>query len=337
MKKLFTLILALGLISTATQAQIIRLTAIADAPLGPSIVPVGSLSAFTTIQGSASADKTFTFSASSLTASVVFTAGSGMEISANGSTWAGTATYTQSGGVASGTVHNRIAAATTVGNYSGNVVGSSTGATSVNVPYSATVSAGTGKDSIRVQFDTTSVDQSGWTIMKGDPTTRVITATGGNNSTIVVSSVGTAVANWNGVFNSPPCTTPNNGTTVGTVWNYAPNVMKECWFVYGNSYNSGNPQIKVSGLKTGSTYNLQITASVNTSINFASQGDYRVLGSTLATVQQLDARPSAQENKTASIPFLNITPDGTGAIYIYFNPSAGNSIGALSAFILKEN
>lgn len=140
MKGLLTFLLALLGLSSFSQRNY-DFSKIAAPPSGPTIIPSGSLTAFNTVQGTPSGDQMFTFTATNLTGSVTFTAGSGMEVSTNGSTWASTAVYSQSGGNASGTVHNRIAAATTVGNYNSNQVGTSAGATPVNVPYTATVTA----------------------------------------------------------------------------------------------------------------------------------------------------------------------------------------------------
>lgn len=106
----------------------------------PVINETGSLTAFTTTVGTASTAQTFTFTASNLLSNVTWTAGTGMEVSSNGTTYASTAVFTQSGGSASGTVSVRIAAATSVGSYSGNITGTATSATTSNVAFTATVS-----------------------------------------------------------------------------------------------------------------------------------------------------------------------------------------------------
>jgi hypothetical protein len=114
---------------------------------GVPAVPVATISgaatatAFTTTYGSASSAQSFSVSGSSLTANLVATAPTGFEVSSDGTTYGSTATFTQSGGSASGTLRVRFKADAAVsGSYnSQNIVLSSTGATSVNI---ATASSG---------------------------------------------------------------------------------------------------------------------------------------------------------------------------------------------------
>lgn len=112
----------------------------------PTITGAATASAFTTTYGTASAPQTFSISGSGLTADLVATAPTGFEVSSDGSTYGGTATFTQSGGSASGSLRIRLAATAAVaGTYnSQNIVLSSTSATSVNIVTAAsgnTVSA----------------------------------------------------------------------------------------------------------------------------------------------------------------------------------------------------
>lgn len=306
---------------------------------------VSTVPALTTGSGTSSLLDSFSITGGNLTANATITFPSGFEGSLDKSSFGTTKTITQSGGTLVSQpvwVYARIASTTGVGTYSDTIKSSSTGAVTANVLISGTVNASSTKDSIRVQFDTTSVNQAGWTIMKGAPNLNVITAIGGNNNTITVSTISTSINNWKG---SSLSTYPNNGTDSGTVWTYASNVMRECYFQYLTSYNSSYPQIKISGLKTSATYTLQLTGSIATSISgYDCHGEYRVLGNNLLAVQLLNAQPSGVENKTSSLTFpgpgdgaTTLIPDGTGAIYIFFNPQAGASFGALCAFILKEN
>lgn len=108
---------------------------------GPTIGTTGTLSAFTTPEGTASAAQTFNATGANLTTDITVTAPTDFEVATDGATFVDTATITQSGGSASGTVSVRIKASATAGSKSGNVVLSSTGATSVNVPVTGTVTA----------------------------------------------------------------------------------------------------------------------------------------------------------------------------------------------------
>jgi len=116
-----------------------------SAASSPTIITSGSLSAVSTTYGTASASPTsFTVSGSTLNANLTVTAPTGFEVSTSlGSGYASSLTLTQSSGsVASTTIYVRLAAATAVGTYSGNIAVSGGGATTQNVATaSSTVSA----------------------------------------------------------------------------------------------------------------------------------------------------------------------------------------------------
>jgi len=107
----------------------------------PSISGATTTAAFTTTYGTVSTAQTFSIGGSNLSASITATAPTGFEVSSDGTTYGTTATFTQSGGSASGSLRVRLKANAAVsGSYNGqNIVLSSTGATSVNI-----VTAGTG-------------------------------------------------------------------------------------------------------------------------------------------------------------------------------------------------
>ena len=100
----------------------------------PSITGATTASAFTTIYGTPSTAQTFSVSGANLMANLVATAPTGFEVASDGATYGGTATFTQSGGSASGTLSLRLKATAAVAFYnSKNIVLSTTGATSVNI------------------------------------------------------------------------------------------------------------------------------------------------------------------------------------------------------------
>jgi len=113
---------------------------------GVPAVPVATISgaatatAFTTTYGTASTVQSFSVSGSNLTANLVATAPTGFEVSADGTTYGSTATFTQTSGSASGTLRVRLAANAAVsGTYNSlNIVLSSTGATTVNIVTAST-------------------------------------------------------------------------------------------------------------------------------------------------------------------------------------------------------
>jgi subtilisin-like proprotein convertase family protein len=124
--------------STTTQFRIddVVLTGTQSAIAPPVITATGSLTSVTTTYGTASSSTSFTLSGTDLTTGVLVTPPPGFEVSqtAGGTSgYASTQTLGGTGTLASTTVHIRLAANTTVGSYSGNVVCTSTGATPVNV------------------------------------------------------------------------------------------------------------------------------------------------------------------------------------------------------------
>jgi len=113
----------------------------------PVITGAATASALTTTYGTASSPQSFSISGSNLTADLVATAPTGFEVSADGTSYGGTATFSQSSGTASGSLRVRLKANAAVsGSYNGqNIVLSSTGATSVNIVTAATGNAVTVK------------------------------------------------------------------------------------------------------------------------------------------------------------------------------------------------
>jgi hypothetical protein len=106
------------------------------------ISSTGTLSAVNTTSGTASSATTFSVSGTSMSAGILVTPPAGFEVSTDGSTYSSTVTVGSSGTISATTVYARLAAATAIGSYSGNIVLSSSGATSVNVAtVSSTVSA----------------------------------------------------------------------------------------------------------------------------------------------------------------------------------------------------
>lgn len=104
----------------------------------PSISTSGVLSAVNTTYGTASPTPSgFTLSGANMTAGILVTPPAGFEVSqtaGGASGYAATQTVGEAGSIAETEVYVRLAAGTTAGQYSGDIVCSSTGAESVNVP-----------------------------------------------------------------------------------------------------------------------------------------------------------------------------------------------------------
>jgi endonuclease/exonuclease/phosphatase family metal-dependent hydrolase len=101
----------------------------------------GTLAGVTTTYGTVSGTTQITVTGSNLTGDITATAPVGFEVSANGTTFAPTATFTPANGSVSGTLFARLAATTNAGSYGGTIDFSSLGATGVTASLpSSTVS-----------------------------------------------------------------------------------------------------------------------------------------------------------------------------------------------------
>ncbi len=181
----------------------------------PTISTSGTLTAFSSCAGTASAYQNFSASGSNLTANITVTAPTGFEVClTSGGTYTSTVTLTQSSGsVTSTPVYVRMTAAAT-GSPSGNVALSSSGATTVNVSASGTMSqspatAAAGNDQINCNSGTftlagnnPSVGTGAWSVVTG---TATITTLSAYNSGVTGIPAGTsATLRW--IISNSPCT-----------------------------------------------------------------------------------------------------------------------------------
>jgi hypothetical protein len=180
----------------------------------PTITGSATTSPFTTSQGTASTAQTFSISGANLTANLIATAPTGFEVSSDGTTYGSTATFTQSSGSASGTLHIRLAATATVGTYnSQTIVLSSTGATSVNITTPASgniVSSASTPTCPSSNAITPSTDQ---TLCEG------VIATTLTNTTTNVGSTGTPTMSYQWYYNSTNSNTIAGATLVSGATN----------------------------------------------------------------------------------------------------------------------
>ncbi len=162
----------------------------------------GTLTTLNTTYGTASSNTSFSVSGSSLTANILVTSPSGFEVSTSSTSgFAASVTLPQvSGTVAATTIFVRLSATTPVGNYSGNIVLSSTGASNVNVPtLLSTVTAKaltiTGLTANNKIFDgNTTTTLSGTPTLVGVVGSDNVTVTGTPVATFVSSAVGNNIA-----------------------------------------------------------------------------------------------------------------------------------------------
>jgi len=108
----------------------------------PLVVVTGSLPGLKTIYGTPSAAGQFSISGTNMKSGILVTPPKGFEVSTDNKTFGPTVTIGAAGTILPVSVYIRLASTTSVGNYSGNVVLSSTGGADVNIATAAsTVSA----------------------------------------------------------------------------------------------------------------------------------------------------------------------------------------------------
>ena len=164
----------------------------------PTISTTGSLSAVSTTYGTASSNTSFSVSGANMTAGILVTPPSGFEVSQSaGSGFGATTTVGAEGTISSTTVYVRLAATTVPGNYSGNIVLSSSGATNVNVATaSSTVNTKTlttsGLTGVNKVYDaTTTASSTGTAALVGIVGSDVVTVSGSPTLTFANANVGT--------------------------------------------------------------------------------------------------------------------------------------------------
>lgn len=129
--------------STGATTANIAVTGTVSTPT-PGITVVGSFSAFNTSAGTASGVQTQTVSGANLTADVVITAPSPLQVSLDNSAFGSTKTITHSGTTLPGqpvTVYFKIPSSASAGTLAGNVQYTSTGATTQSFAVSGTISS----------------------------------------------------------------------------------------------------------------------------------------------------------------------------------------------------
>ena len=169
--------------------------------------------AFSTTYGSPSTAQTFTIAGTSLTANITATAPTGFEVSSDGSSYGSTATFTQSGGSASGTLHVRLAStAAANGTYnSQNITLASTGATTRNI---STTSSG--NTVTKATPTVTTAPTASASIIKGDKLFNGL-LTGGAASTAGTFTFNDTTSEQTASGNKAVTFTPTDTTNFNTV------------------------------------------------------------------------------------------------------------------------
>jgi hypothetical protein len=181
----------------------VTITGTVSAAAIPTISTTGTLSALTTVYGTASSETSFNISGANMTAGVLVTPPAGFEVSTiSGSAFASSITVGGAGTIASTPVYVRLAASTAVGSYSGNIVLTSAGATTVNVATvtstvtSAPVPVGNLTANNKVFDGNTTATLSGTPVLVGVLPGDVPNVTLGGTpvATFATSAIGTGIA-----------------------------------------------------------------------------------------------------------------------------------------------
>ncbi|MDB5007180.1 MAG: beta-propeller fold lactonase family protein [Mucilaginibacter sp.] len=101
---------------------------------GPVITATGNLASLNTIYGTASTSTIFTVTGSNLKSGILITPPVGFEVSTDNITFSNIVTISMADANSGVQIYIRLASTTAVGNYSGNIILSSTNATTVNLP-----------------------------------------------------------------------------------------------------------------------------------------------------------------------------------------------------------
>ena len=256
----------------------------------PSVNTTGSLIPFSTEAGTASAVQTFNATGANLTQNITVTAPADFEIATDGATFGDTATITQSGGSASGTISVRIKATATVGAKSGNIILSSAGATDANVPVSGTVNAvGTPV----VNLSTSSISNLSTSVgIASAATNYVVTGTnlGTTNVTITPSQPFLEIGTNGSTFSSTVDLSPTDGAVSNTVFlrvaaaNVVTNYNATISHVSGSASNSLAVTGAITNLPPVLSVSTNTLSGFTTTTNVASAAQtFTVTGSNLTT------------------------------------------------------
>jgi len=160
---------------------------------------------------------------------------------------------------------------------------------------------------------------SGWVNIAGNPGA---VACSGTDATTGISVSSMAATNW-APYSNGLAAYDSGGISGGTF--FPAGVMLNHWFQYNPplaNYNAAKPQLKISGLSTGSVYTLRMAGSYGTYFN-EDPTQYTVSGARL--YGYIDVNNN--NNTSQGAIFNNISPDSLGNIYVYVNTVSTTQVG----------
>ena len=261
---------------------------IATAPTPVITAPATLPGSLTTNHGTASSARSVAVSGTFLTANITATAQSGFEVSNNGTSFGGSAAFTQTGGIASGTLYVRLTASATAGSHDAQTAAilSSTGATPVSVVTTASGNTvGKGSQTITFALGTavpkglgaapfadTATASSGLTVTYSSDNTGVATVDTGGTVTVVALGTCHILANQAGDDNWNAAPQVSQTLTVSMISNGGFEVNT------GSNYGDATDWVKEGAVGIESGYNS--TWAYNSG-GSATSGFYQTLGAPL--------------------------------------------------------
>lgn len=257
---------------------------------GPLINVTGSLAPLNTTAGTVSAAQTFNASGTALTADITVIAPADFEVATDGTTFGDTATITQSGGLANGTVSVRIKSTATVGAKSGSILLSSAGATDASVPVTGTVTAA---GTPVVSLSTSSISNLSTSVgIASAATNYVVTGTNlGTTGITITPSVAFLEIGTNGTtFSNTVDLSPTDGVVSNTVFlrvtstNVVTNYTATISHVSGSASNSLAVRGEITNVPPALAVSTNTLSGFTTTTNVASAAQtFTLTGSNLTT------------------------------------------------------
>ena len=303
--------------STGATEMDVALTGTVNAATTPTItVNPNSLNLGTTTTGTAGSEQSYTVSGSDLTAGIVITPPTGVQIAEGSGTFQTTPlTVAESGGtVADTTINVEITSTAAVGPVSGNITNASTGATTQDVSVSGTVNAvatptiTVNPNSLNLGTTTTGTagSEQSYTVSGSDLTAGIV----------ITPPTGVQIAEGSGTFQTTPLTVAESGGTVAdTTINVEITSTAAVGPVSGNITNASTgattQDVSVSGTVTNvvtaenATTSVALDASGNlvvTDIAPGGKNDNLTLQSDNANTQFIIADPTAIFEIIGTIP-----------------------------------
>jgi hypothetical protein len=314
---------------------------------GPVIIGSATATAFTTTYGTASAVQTFAVSGASLTEDLLATAPTGYEVSADGTTYGATATFTQSGGTASGSLRVRLKYnAPVLGSYDAQtIVLSSAGATSVNITTTASGNAVAAKSLTitGLTADDKEYDGTTFATLSGTASLNGVLAEDASNVTLIVDAA-TAEFNSPEVGVSIPVIVSGYSVSGSAISNYSLTQptgltasitiagLQAQTITFGSLANATYGDAAITLAATASSSLTVSYASSNTAVATVSGNTLTVVGvgTTTITASQLgDASYNPAPNVTQNFT-VNALPVTITGIAISDKPYSGTTVATIT-------